>query len=347
MTTFDDLMRAHDPARDAVPEPADAEQLLARITDGGGRRVRTRTRVRRWLPVAAALAAALLLVPGLSGFGGVSAEAEEVLRRAAINAYDPPAAASAYWKVTTVGTSLVGGTVDVEGGRRDTLFLTSYQTVEFVAVDGLRPSWFVHEPRRLIRQVAGPDAAPELNGVPDTWTTDLAPADEPGSWQNPTPRWLAGLPTNPQRLRERVYADAAGHGTTTDGEVFVLIADALRSQRVPAAVRSALFEVLQTVPGVYVVDDTRLADGRSGVALARRALPFESSPTLVMDPASGQVIGEREGVRYSINPLTPEVVVEQGITRELVDAVPAAVQRDAARLHCTVEPNGGTACAKR
>ena len=75
----------------------------------------------------------------------------------------------------------------------------------------------------------------------------LAPATEPGSWQNPTPSWLADLPTETSALRARLYADAQGHGTTPDGEVFVLIADALRSQRVPAHLRSAMFEVLQTV----------------------------------------------------------------------------------------------------
>ena len=350
MTTFDDLMRAHDPAHGLASDPAAADRLLASIVEAeapGGVRPRGRGGGRWLLAVAAVLTVALVVAPGLLGFGGVTAEAKEVLRRAAINASDPAAAASQYWKVTTDGTSLVGGSVDVDGQRKDTLYLTSYRTIDYVAVDGSRPSWFVHEARKVIRQLAGPTAAPDLYAQTDAWTTDLAPADEPGSWQNPTPSWLADLPTETSALRARLYADAQGHGTTPDGEVFVLIADALRSQRVPAHLRSAMFEVLQTVSGVQVVDQVTLADGRSGVALSRRGLPFESSPTLVIDPSSGQVIGERDTVRYSLNPLDEAIVIEQGVTRVLVDEIPADLQQSATRLHCTLDGMGGTTCVKR
>ena len=83
---------------------------------------------------------------------------------------------------------------------------------------------------------------------PDVWTTDLTPAQlDPAPWD--------ALPTNPDALRARLYQLAHGRGQSPDGEVVVIIADALRSGRIPAPVRQAMFRVLKTVPGIDLGKD--------------------------------------------------------------------------------------------
>ena len=77
-------------------------------------------------------------------------------------------------------------------------------------------------------------------------TTNLAPVDIPATWQVPTPAWLAALPRDTDALRARMYADAAGHGPSTDAEVLVIAADVMRSGLVPADLRAAVFRVLRT-----------------------------------------------------------------------------------------------------
>lgn len=101
---------------------------------------------------------------------------------------------------------------------------------------------------------------------------------------NPTPAYLASLPTDPQRLKAVLAAD---------GPIFKRVgalattADALLSP----ALRSALYQVLATVPGVERVPGQVDLAGRPGVAIARTGDGKRTE--IVIDPGSSRMLGFR------------------------------------------------------
>jgi hypothetical protein len=287
----------------------------------------------------AATAAVAVVAVGFQGYGEVTrAEAAQVLDQAAIAAIaevDPPAKPGQYWEQVTAGTSIVG---DPGGG----LWLTTYRRVEYVAVDGQLPTWFVNEPRNLIRKIEGPADSPLLAGKRDVWTSNLSPSEMPAWWQNPTPAWLASLPRDPVALRLRVYADAAGHGNNSDDSAFTYVTDVLRSPLVPADLRAALFRVLGTLPGATITDSAVSVDGVHGVAIGRRSM-LGGQQAIVVDPQTGQVVGEvQQHSRLPIfGPTLP--ATETATHRRLVDAVPVSVRKEAYHQVCKVI-NGEVEC---
>ncbi|MFL6077724.1 MAG: CU044_5270 family protein [Mycobacteriales bacterium] len=112
-----------------------------------------------------------------------------------------------------------------------------------------------------------------------------------GGWQEPTAAFLASLPRDPAALYARLRADTKGHGRDPDAEVLVYAADALRTGLVPADVRAALYRALAHLPGLKVVDHQANLDGRRGVALAITG--DDETQQIIIDPATGQFIGER------------------------------------------------------
>ncbi|WP_158882315.1 CU044_5270 family protein [Amycolatopsis anabasis] len=112
-----------------------------------------------------------------------------------------------------------------------------------------------------------------------------------GSWQTPTPEFLKSLPTDPRQLYDRLRADTDGRGQDPDKEMLVYVADAIRGGTVPANVRLNLYRALELVPGLSVAPSTTL-DGRTGLSLS-----FDKAgekQELIIDPATGEPIGERQ-----------------------------------------------------
>jgi hypothetical protein len=106
---------------------------------------------------------------------------------------------------------------------------------------------------------------------------------------NPTPGYLASLPTDPDRLRAVLQAEAAGDSRLVFKRVAALAttADALLSP----ALRSALYQVLATVPGVERVPGQVDLGGHVGVAIAHTGDGKRTE--LVIDPVSSRMIGFR------------------------------------------------------
>jgi len=102
------------------------------------------------------------------------------------------------------------------------------------------------------------------------------------------------MPRDPYRLLNHIYMMTFGAGSSRDGEALVFIADTLRQGTAPADLRAALFRAAAMIPGVTVTEERAELDGSVGVAVGR----FESKNglriELVFDPATGQLIGERE-----------------------------------------------------
>ena len=111
-------------------------------------------------------------------------------------------------------------------------------------------------------------------------------------WQQPTPAWLATLPTDPQAMLARLRKDAPVNGRG-DAELVVYVADALRSGLVPADVRALLYQALALLPDIKITQQVANLAGRTGVAMG---VDDSESPTrqeIIIDPVTGQYIGER------------------------------------------------------
>ena len=124
--------------------------------------------------------------------------------------------------------------------------------------------------------------------------------DFEGSWGDPTPAWIAGLPTDPKALYERLKQDAphnfrsdhlAGAFGRGDNELVVYARDALRSGLLPAAVRANLYRALGYIDNLGVSDRAVNLDGRTGVALSTDN--GEVREEIIIDPATGNYIGGR------------------------------------------------------
>ncbi|MFD9126272.1 CU044_5270 family protein [Kitasatospora sp. NPDC059571] len=241
---------------------------------------------RRWgrLALVTAVAAVAGITVVIATQGGsvpvekappATAASVQLLDRVAQAAFTQPQAQARdtqYSYVKTVGhsTSLSEGS----GGtmQRDT---TTENMEEWIAVDGLRPG--------LQRGTGGDKEIPAPSG---------------GALNSPTYKLLAGLPTDPEALLKRIYADAnLNHGAGTDSttgpdqEAFVTIGDLLRSSVAPPQVSAALYRAAGHIPGVMTVDDAVDAAGRHGVAVAR--VHGGERDEWIFDQQSLRLLGER------------------------------------------------------
>lgn len=142
-------------------------------------------------------------------------------------------------------------------------------------------------------------------------------APEQGNWQFPKPEFLAGLPTDPERLYERLRADSGG-----DRQSLVYAADALRTGLVPAAARANLLRALTYLPGLDVTDRAADLDGQLGVALG--ISEDGERQEIILDPGTSEVIGERR-VSDSMFAGIPKgtVITYTSVTTAVVDGIGA------------------------
>ncbi|MBK8459096.1 MAG: CU044_5270 family protein [Micropruina sp.] len=331
MNTLDSRLRASDPAHDLPSySPAEADTLLAKVTS-----TRSHQSRRTAILVAASLAVGALVSQTLLPFGGgATAAAADLLDRASLITADPPSRPDQYWKVTTTST-----TSDIlgEGEWGDPLtvsVLREAERVTFMAVDGTRPSWFSDRTGPYTRQISGPPTAlPEVGwSTAKRWTSNLSPRQSAAA--------ALDLPSDPTLLRAELYRAAHGRGVSLDGEVVVLVADALRDLPIPAALRQAMFQVLKTIPGVDVLESGLTFGGRHAVALGRLEAVSSIRQELIFDADTGEFLGER-GV-YSNLPGHP--AQESSIRRELVDAVDPDVVATARHQQCEADAAGKVEC---
>jgi hypothetical protein len=152
------------------------------------------------------------------------------------------------------------------------------------------------------------------------------PCSQRGGWGTPDAEFLASLPRDPGRLYDRLRADTEGRGSDPDLEMVVYVADALRTGLVPADLRAALYRVLAKVPGLQVTEEVANLDGRKGTAFGMSA--GGTRHDVIIDPATGQFIGERQ-------------VSEEGFA-----AIPAGTVMEYTSVTTTVVPGMGVEPAR-
>jgi len=129
-----------------------------------------------------------------------------------------------------------------------------------------------------------------------TFTEDMG-ATGPGNAGVPGPDFVAGLPTDPRQLYERFRRDASDH-SLVDDETFTLLLDTARSASpwLTPPIVAALLRAMAYVPGIELSDAGTDATGRAGTVLGRTEAGRGTRREVVFDPATGQMLGERETV---------------------------------------------------
>jgi hypothetical protein len=171
--------------------------------------------------------------------------------------------------------------------------------------------------------VQGSDEAAKAAGIelPTARSQDRRErcADKPGSWQEPTPAWLASLPRDPHQLYGKLRADTANRGQDPDLEMLVYVADSLRGGLVPADLRAALYRALALMPALEITDRAANLDGRVGVAYGIGKAGTRQE--MIIDPTTGQFIGERETTTRDMDGLKAGTVTSYtSVSTAVVDA---------------------------
>ncbi|MEW2466157.1 CU044_5270 family protein [Streptomyces sp. NPDC046994] len=112
----------------------------------------------------------------------------------------------------------------------------------------------------------GKDAVMPGERIPIVATTPVR-----AGLDHPTYKWLATLPTDPEDLRTLLYAQTEPWGSLSEDEtVFRNVGELLGSTIMPPATASALYKVVERIPGVTVIPDTVDAAGRHGIGITRK-----------------------------------------------------------------------------
>lgn len=126
----------------------------------------------------------------------------------------------------------------------------------------------------------------------------LAGTDELGNV--PTPHlgapshdYLATLPTDPDALLRKIYAETEGQGNGKDQQAFTTIGDLLVESWPSPRLTAALYRAAGKIPGVVSVDSATDAAGRKGVAVARLDEFGGQRTEWIFDSKTLALLGER------------------------------------------------------
>jgi RNA polymerase sigma-70 factor (ECF subfamily) len=247
------------------------------------------------LVAVAAVAAAILVIPARDGrLGAASAQAAATLRHAAAHVGGLPRELrpGEYWYVRTrtVWTTAVEG----RAGAYTAMGLELRE--EWTAADGAR-RW-VTRPLGPIRFPTGQDRERwQADGRPDlTEKPSVDHGDGRFTLGNReyTYRQLLALPHDPRALYARLHdaAVACRCGNGVDDETFASAVELLRTTPLPTDLRAAILRAAALIPGIEQHPERDIT-GRPGVAVAYHG--SQGTQALIIDPATGDLLGDREG----------------------------------------------------
>jgi hypothetical protein len=134
------------------------------------------------------------------------------------------------------------------------------------------------------------------------------PCTTPGTWQTPNNEFMAALPRNPDQLYNRLRNDTAGHGSDENLEMLAYVADLLRSGLTPADLRATLYRTLAKIPTLEITEQVANLDNQKGTAYGIST--NEKRQDVIIDPTTGQFIGERQITEEDYNNLPAGTVIE-------------------------------------
>ncbi|MGW8779398.1 CU044_5270 family protein [Streptomyces sp. NPDC055796] len=157
--------------------------------------------------------------------------------------------------------------------------------------------------------------------------------DIPGGALDFSYDWLKAQPSDPDALLAAIRA-AGGSGRDRDQEAFEEIGSIIGEQVVPPHIAAALYRAAAGIPGVVVVQHSRDAAGRDGIALARVDEQRGARTELVFDRSTYAYLGSRGVQIREEGGIKPGTVVERTavLERGVVNGQkerPAAAQRAA------------------
>jgi hypothetical protein len=287
-----DLIRTF---RADVPGPSAAAAARAERAWRRRPRARRAPRLTAGLILAGAAAAAVLVIPARDGrLGAASAQAAATLRHAAarVDGLTRELRPGEYWYVRT----RTAWTTSVEGHHGAYTATGLEIREEWTAADGARrwttrPIGPIGFPTSQDRERWQADGRPDLTERPSVDHSDgrFILGDRQYTY-----RQLLALPRDPQALYARLHAAAVacGCGNGVDDETFASAVELLRTNPLPADLRAAILQAAARVPGIEQRPERDIT-GRPGVAVAYH--DSQSTQALIFDPATGELLGDREG----------------------------------------------------
>lgn len=304
-------------------------------------------RIRRRVLIASAAAA--VLVGGIvvadvvrPNGPGATAEAAEVLNNAAavtIRTADPVVGPGQYLKIET--TELTGSGAQAADGHEISWQETTGGQI-YVPADR-KGEWVWNREGRVPLASSTEEAKAEARRLRELSKTEDFPKDQVnpmlggvvrangGAFYGNEPTVIIGtplkdagsLPKDPRALLDLIYDRTKGAGKSPEAEAFVTIADGLRTGVVPADLRAALYKAAALIPGVTVGSKQATVDGRTGIAIGIPTPGGGSRRDIIIDPASGLVIGEQD-VLLKDYPGAPAGTVSTwtSVKTSVVDAAP-------------------------
>jgi len=284
------------------------------------RMTRAATARARHRRVVAAIAAAAVAVVAV-GQGTVAVQAAEVsgvLNAAAdetINIVDPVVGPGQFLKVTTKGYGET--TTDYEGLAEPLTYWATDTSESYTAYGA-----------------SGPDVIVRTKGKPENFSSPAAKETAAGWTGEPeiirdlgAPTTIydyAAMPRGPRALLEYFDREYNGGSASRDENNWERMLDVLRRGDVPSDLRATLYRAIALLSNVTVGDRRANLDGREGIAIGRTEfLRAGYRQEIIIDPATGQLIGERHISTLSVFGYTAgEVLYSTSVTTQVVDSAP-------------------------
>ena len=339
-----------------APAPSDAvvtdafEALTARMaaaeqidrTHVAPKRRRLTVRLR-WAALATAGAAALVVALvltdtiGVAGLRpGATAQAAELLDHAAdttIQAVDPTVAPGQYRQVVYRDVHAI------ETGNKagDTVLYSIHEDRTTWIPANVHEEWTeVRYPERAAGQYWGEGAEEAAKEAAVEWRKQQPQVlhGKAGAFfgidPSRTPEAVNALPRDPRVLLNHIYRVTLGAGTSPDDEALVFISDTLNTGFADASLRAALYRAAALVPGVKLTANSATLDGTTGVAIGRVDPKYGIRQDLIIDPATGELIGERRVSTRNLpdgSAAAGDTIAWSSVTTTVVNGVPEKYQR--------------------
>lgn len=258
-----------------------------------------RSRTRLTAAAAAAVVVGLIAgdVVGLAGWrGGATAQAAEILNTAAqtaITTTDPVVNPGQYLRIQSTNVWMTdswepdGVKYQWLDTEKFDMYIPAERSDEWVwQRSGRVPTTFFDEKAQEFVLEQKIQAHPELLRAPKGEFYGTA-----GGWLSAD---MSAFPRDPYRLLNSIYKLTLGKGQSVDGQAMVFIADLLRTGIVPADLRAALYKAAAMIPGVTITEGQANLNGHTGVAIGHTDSSGSGRKEIIIDPKTGQLIGERE-----------------------------------------------------